>query len=211
MTSERGGVRSLLDSAFGYQLFQRIITKKSIVVSVIESSFGKDLGGLRVLDIGCGPASLLSAQRDWLDPKLYFGIDPSEEYVLRARKAFPKATFHIGTVGEIGEKRNDFDLVYLGGVLHHVDDAEAAQILNYSKARARSGGKIISIDPTIIPGQNPISRFLVRNDRGRYVRSIEGMTRLFDEGDPFVAFSVKHHRGYLRVPYDHVVCIGEVL
>jgi hypothetical protein len=43
------------------------------------------------------------------------------------------------------------------------------------------GGRVISVDPTLHPGQNRISRWMSENDRGEHVRTPEGFVALARE------------------------------
>ena len=66
----------------------------------------------------------------------------------------------------------------------------------------KPGGAFLSIDPCLAPDQSPIARFLVSNDRGRYVRSEQGYRALFD------GFRIDYVRvvsDMLRVPYTQVI------
>jgi SAM-dependent methyltransferase len=127
--------------------------------------------GDRVLDVGCGPAYYF----DRLPEVEYVGFDTSAPYVAYARK-------HFGDRGEFRceiltaahlEELGQFDAVLLFGLLHHLDEAQCATLLDLSARALASGGRVISCDPVLHAGQNRVSRWMSENDRGEHVRRPE--------------------------------------
>ena len=103
----------------------------------------KSAGGLRVLEIGCGPgidgAQFAKAGAN------YTGLDLTEAAIKLARKRF--ALFGLGGEFWVGDAENldfpdeSFDLVYAHGVLHHTPDTARAAREIYRVLR--SGGRAI--------------------------------------------------------------------
>src|SRR5262249_9072052 len=62
------------------------------------------------------------------------------------------------------------DLVVATGVLHHLDDSTATQLFRLAFAILKSGGRLVTFDPCLADGQSPVARFLVKIDRGDYIR-----------------------------------------
>ncbi|MNV24770.1 hypothetical protein D3C71_1158440 [compost metagenome] len=56
------------------------------------------------------------------------------------------------------------------GLLHHLDDPVALEVLRLAHQALKPGGRLLTVDPCLDPSQNAIARFLVRNDRGQNVR-----------------------------------------
>lgn len=132
--------------------------------------------GERVLDIGCGPAYYL----DRLPPVEYYGFDTSPAYIAYARKRFgDRGVFRCEVLTEEHlSSLPRFDAVLLFGLLHHLSDEESATLLNLAGRALAPGGRVISVDPCLHPGQGRISRWMSENDRGRYVRTPEAFEQL---------------------------------
>jgi SAM-dependent methyltransferase len=132
--------------------------------------------GERVLDVGCGPAYYL----DRLPAVEYHGFDTSPEYIAYARRRFgDRGTFHceVLTADHLAGLPR-FDAVLLFGLLHHLDDAECATLLDLAARSLTAGGRVISVDPCLHPGQGRVSRWMSENDRGEHVRTPEGFDAL---------------------------------
>ena len=206
------GLKRLLQVPDFYLWFQNAIYRRPIVPDLLDeiaTTLGKNPS---VLDIGCGPGSFLRLQGDNQDHQRYLGIDPSEDYIRKARRDFPNATFYCGTVSQIPENRRKFDLVLLSGVLHHVSDAGVAEIISFASSRLNPSGKIVTVDPVIFPGQNWLARSLALLDRGKHVRSPDELVLLWKEQAPAMEVVTRIKSGYLRlVSYNHVVCVAQNL
>ncbi|CAB4830035.1 unannotated protein [freshwater metagenome] len=153
--------------------------------------------GCKILDIGCGPASILKHLND----VQYFGIDLSETYIETAQKTFGnKGMFYCASVDNFPTlSSTKFDRILLLGVLHHLTDAQISNMLPSIIKLLAPGGKIISHDPVFIKRQNPIARLLLMMDRGKNVRYEDGYRNLLQ---PFVEISNAFVRlDLLRFPY----------
>lgn len=200
------GVRKILEFPWIYSLFQKALQRKSIWADLLGLQPGKKQDFMRVLDIGCGPGTFLSLMEDKIAPANFVGIDPSPDYISRARELFPRASFLCGTVATVSLPRTVFDLIVVSGVLHHVDDDEAKEIMSFALAHKSDEGTIISVDPVLFPGQNLLARWVAQADRGQNVRSAESLEQLWLEAIPTSKVEISIKSGYLRVPYNHVVC-----
>jgi SAM-dependent methyltransferase len=130
-------------------------------------------GRASVLDIGCG-----TGQYSALTSGEYVGIDLNAEYVAYARKRCqrPGTTFRCGDVSELARDGASFDIVLMVDFLHHVSDQEAQGLLETVGRLARRS--IVSFEP--VPDQtNPLGSWIVRHDRGHYVRRLERLRELF--------------------------------
>lgn len=132
--------------------------------------------GERVLDVGCGPAYYF----DRLPEVDYVGFDTSEAYVAYARQRYgEKGDFRCETLTteHLGQLRQ-FDAILLFGLLHHLDDAQCATLLDLSARLLTPGGRVVSCDTALHEGQGRISRWMSQNDRGEYVRRPESYVRM---------------------------------
>jgi len=153
---------------------------------------------MKVLDIGCGPADILA----YLPGVDYWGFDISPSYIARARSRFGSdGHFESRMVGESDlAVLPAFDVVLAIGVLHHLDDAVAGQVMQLAHRALVAGGRLLTIDPCLDPSQNPVARFLIRRDRGQNVRDRAGYAALAHSAfrDPRV--EVRHTTW---IPYTH--------
>ena len=91
--------------------------------------------GGKVLDVGCGNGSLLSAIRHKYGVEAY-GIDISPNMIEECRKKYNGIRFEVSTGEEIGFADKTFDAVTICCVLHHLHDpqnffSEAHRVLKH--------------------------------------------------------------------------------
>jgi len=158
--------------------------------------------GEKVLDIGCGPGDILEYLRD----VNYTGFDLSPEYIAAAEKRYgQQGRFWCSDVGlaAIEQERGTFDVVLATGVLHHLDDERAAKLFALAKLALRPGGRLVTYDGCFVPEQSRLARWMLRQDRGKFVRSREQYLRLAAVCFPKVEARVRHDM--LRIPYTHLI------
>lgn len=191
------GVRSLLSHPIVYRTFQRLMGPPTARRHLV-ASFIRPADGMKVLDIGCGPADIL----DDLPAVEYHGFDISPAYIASAGERY-------GARGRFTCKildRDDlhglpkFDVALALGLLHHLDDGEALEVMRLAAAALQPGGRLVTIDPVLEPGQHPLARFLVRRDRGQNVRERAGYEGLARQVFGPVRAEVRHQAW---VPYTH--------
>lgn len=196
----------ILAIPFAYNLVQWIFSSEKGMKKLLNYIDPKE--GDTILDIGCGPANILEHFPD----VTYFGFDMNEEYLEFAKKKYEKrnATFQCEVVSAMNlseELKGRCDIVIATGVLHHLTDEEAADFFTLVNLALKKGGRIITIDPCLLPKQNPIAKFFVSNDRGRFVRSHQDYLTLFNT---HLDGSIEDHIDNLnRLPYTHLIVTGE--
>jgi SAM-dependent methyltransferase len=193
------GVRDLLAHPAIYSLFQRIIGGRRGRAWFVDE-FIRPYVGMTVLDIGCGPADILA----YLPDVDYWGFDVSEAYIERARALFGnqgKFQCREPMVTDINSMP-EFDVVFALGLIHHLDDEAAMRTIRLAYRALKPGGRLLTSDPCIDPGQNIIARLLISNDRGRYVRTKAGYTSLVSSVFKSPRIVVRHRRW---IPYTHCV------
>ena len=86
--------------------------------------------GDRILDLGCGPASLWRALRLKLpSPGLLVGVDLSSRMIEEAKILFPHGDFRVGSMFEIPAESGSFDIVIVSSAFHHLPDERLHQAL----------------------------------------------------------------------------------
>lgn len=195
------GVRVILSHPFIYSSLQSFMgahkARQSFVVN-----FVRPFSGMKVLDMGCGPADILA----YLPDVEYWGFDISENYISQARKRFGKrGEFHPKQLQMTDlERLPSFDMVLAIGLLHHLDDAVATDVMRLAYRALKPGGRLLTIDPCFDPGQNQIARFLIGKDRGQNVRTREGYASIASQIFEALRIEVQHKAW---IPYTH--CLME--
>ncbi len=154
--------------------------------------------GAAVLDVGCGPASLLP----YLPNIDYTGVDLNPASIAFANKNYAeRGRFLVGDAADLVPDRR-YDIVIVAAILHHLDDAGAKRLFGNLVGALKPGGRIVTIDNIWLPRQNPIAKLINALDSGKNVRTLAGYQKLA-EGLP-LRVEHKLYRDLLRIPYDHV-------
>lgn len=196
------GLRAILSSPTVYSLFQYLMGAHRAWILFVKNDV-RPKPGDNILDIGCGPADILS----YLPDVNYWGFDISKVYIDKARAKYGShGNFHCGILTLAGlDSLPKFDIVVASGVLHHLDDDVAKEFLALAHAALRPGGRLVTVDPCFAPGQNFIARFLISQDRGQCVRDRAGYDGLAEN-----IFETRHvevrHKAW--IPYTHCYIEG---
>jgi cyclopropane fatty-acyl-phospholipid synthase-like methyltransferase len=161
--------------------------------------------GDRVLDIGCGTGAMLECLPQSVPPVRYVGLDMSPDYLVAARRHYgSRGEFHCleltpATVADFGQ----FDQVLAMGLIHHLDDAAATNLFHLARQALRPGGRLITLDGVFTENQSWLVRFLLKSDRGEYVRTepaYRGLASgIFGQVQTFVAHDL------FRIPYTTLI------
>jgi ubiquinone/menaquinone biosynthesis C-methylase UbiE len=206
-----GGLKRLLTISWFYDFFQERLLGGSKSREWLATNAWKARSGEVVVDIGCGSGTTLAH----LPPDIeYLGIDVSDNYIRSARKKFPgRGTFFLGTVHDLidqdGSHSASADLVLCNGLLHHLTDGEALEVLELAKRIMKPGGRLVCLEAVFLARQTGLSRWIVDRDRGRHVRLEQEWKDLI--GQAFESYSTRILTGLLRIPYTHIVieCFNE--
>ena len=160
----------------------------------------------RVLDIGCGPGYVL----DYLPEVDFVGFDTSQRYIEHAankygnRGSFYCDMFSEKRAGELGK----FDVILLFGLLHHVDDVVAENLLGLLAECSMPEVRLVTIDPCFVPDQNFLQRAVARADRGKFVRTEAAYDLL--GSTHFRSVEAKVFHNVCRIPStERVACLTE--
>jgi SAM-dependent methyltransferase len=177
-----------------YRLFWKVIGGPGYIKRCIEE-YVRPQPGCRILDIGCGPGTVVP----YFPDTEYVGFDSSLQYIEAARRQFPRLTFVCARVNEYqaAPQRSYFDVAL--GIVHHLHDVEARRLFQMVHDALHPGGK----DGVFAPHQPAAARYLVSRDRGQFVRSEEGYVQIASRVFPTVRARVRHD--LLRIPYTHII------
>lgn len=190
-------IRFILRNPLIYKFFSSLVGQGPARQIYVDDFF-KVQSGTRMLDIGCGPADILHYLPTGID---YTGLDMSQLYIDDARKEFGnRGTFICDSLNaEVVENLEPFDLVVAIGVVHHLNDIEAASLFEIGREALKPGGRLVTVDPVFFNAQSRFEHLLVSKDRGQYVRYPEQYLSLAGAG--FTKISDTIRSNLLRMPW----------
>ena len=202
MAQITNGFRALLSAPRLYSGFQALMGARRFRTRFV-SEFVRPSAGMNILDIGCGPADIL-AHLAGVD---YWGFDISRTYIARAQARFgDRGSFRCKVLAlEDLQTLPSFDVVLAIGVLHHLEDEQALELLATAKHALKVGGRLLTVDPCFVAGQNPVARFIIEHDRGQNVRGKVGYEALMGRVFESARAEVRHQAW---VPYTHCYMEG---
>jgi SAM-dependent methyltransferase len=171
-------VRALADRVLGvpllFKLFLRVFGAQSLLGDIIGREAVSRRPG-RVIDVGCG----FGAFAPLFDGCQYLGVDLSHAYVQAADRSNGQA-YAVMDAAFVGLQSTSFDLAMAVGLIHHLDDSTAVQVLREIRRVLRADGQVLLIDgiwPT--SSANVVGHFLRMLDRGAFVRTFDELKALY--------------------------------
>ena len=154
----------------------------------------------RLFEAGCGTGSLLQEMPPIAS---YSGYDISEDYVTAAQRRFPQHQFVVSTAEELLRAPPvAADVVFCVGLLHHLDDSQVGAVLELAARKLESGGRMVALEPCFLRHQTRVSRWLISQDRGKFVREVHQYRALFEKHFGVVRDDVV--TGLNNIPYVHL-------
>ena len=168
---------------------------------IVIRDYVKPRSGLRVLDIGCGPAYTVA----YFPRPEYYGFDVSSRYIAFANRRhqsygrFFAQVFDEAALAWVPR----VDVVLMLGLLHHLDDQSTCGLLDLARRAMTHDGRLFTVDGCFAPGQSRVARYLLERDRGKFVRDQEGYIRLATEIFQHVSAAVR--TDLFHVPYSALI------
>lgn len=115
---------------------------------------------IKVLDIGCGDGATALFMQQYFSNWEINGIDVSEKSIRVAEERnLPNATFCLYNGTTILSPDQSFDIVFIAGVLHHVDFGLHQTMIKEIFRLLKVGGRLYLFEHNPL---NPITRYLVK-------------------------------------------------
>jgi SAM-dependent methyltransferase len=159
------------------------------------------LAARRVLDLGCGTGALAGL----FAPDRYQGVDPNPRYIARGRSARPGYRFAVMDGRRLELEASSFDAVVIGGVVHHLPDADALEILREARRVLVPAGRLVMWeDVPTVSRWNLIGGLVHHLDEGDHIRPTEAYLRLVES-----VFGRARHYAMSSGVCDYVVLVAE--
>jgi 2-polyprenyl-3-methyl-5-hydroxy-6-metoxy-1,4-benzoquinol methylase len=130
----------------------------------------------------------------------YIGFDVDQRVIHAAIKKYGhRGRFLCKDLDEVeSDLSGAYDIILATGVVHHLDDDQAARMLNLARKCLKSGARLVTLDGCYVEGQSYLSRLMLSLDRGKYVRNKEQYLRL--AGNVFEHVEATVYDDLLRIP-----------
>lgn len=191
---------AILKNPIIYWTYQKIVGGDNARKRFIEAVV-KPHKTMKLLDIGCGPGNIL----DFMPPLDYYGFDNNPAYIEAAKNTYKnRGTFICSDIWDFNDLgTGNFDTVLAVGVIHHLDDATAQQLFKTAYAALKTGGKLITFDGCYTKKQNPIAYWMLRLDRGKFVRRQEAYEALANTSFKHIKSTL--NTTYFSIPYTSLI------
>ncbi|MBI2627859.1 MAG: class I SAM-dependent methyltransferase [Candidatus Niyogibacteria bacterium] len=143
--------------------------EKQVILNELPDRISK-----KVLDLGCGTGAF----SPFFGPD-YIGMDISEKYIEYARHKYSDRTFLAGDAQTLDFPASFFDIIFVNGVLHHLDDDTVLKITREINRVLRPEGRALIMENIL--NETLLSKLIAMLDLGKYIRPSGGYRRLLAE------------------------------
>jgi SAM-dependent methyltransferase len=206
-------LKKLLEIPLVYNCFQHSTGYYKFMIQKVSESI-QAINPTSIVDLGCGPGMLLQKR---IVNNNYLGIDISPKYTtqaeMNARNLSIRSLFETKEVEKVDyDKYSDFlggGPIFLAlGLFHHLSNENLKLLLKQIK-KTQSNAQILSIDPVFIDDQDFVSKYIVSQDRGKFVRHKNDLIEILLE-DSFRPKKLEVGKGFTRLPSDLMCALWEL-
>jgi len=148
-------------------------------IEVLQKHIGV-VEGRRILEVGCGDGIFMGYMKERFRKSEFYGADLSEGQIKKANLRIAKAGFVVSSAEHLSFMSDIFDVVVFNGVLHHVENVNAA--IDEAVRVCKGSGIIMVIEPNTL---NPLIFLLClfkKHERGQFKLWMNGVrSRLKDQ------------------------------
>lgn len=169
-------VKPVLEIPIVYRFYQHLIGDSNFRKHYVEK-YVKAKQNDRILDIGCGPANII----DFLPFNIeYLGFDKSKDYINFAKKKYNSNNYKfISTpISDINITEKNFDIVMGNAVLMNLSDKDADLFFKIAHDGLKDSGRLVIYDGYYDDNLSLIKKFLITNERGKFLRTKEKYYKL---------------------------------
>jgi ubiquinone/menaquinone biosynthesis C-methylase UbiE len=203
ISNEKKGLHRILEFTFIYNLVQNVLGSTN-AHDVFINEYIKPVENNKILDFGSGTGTLFEDLKN-INGITYIGIEPNSEYVKKCSQLyedFKNARFYNGSTEILESIVENFDIIIVSAVLHHLQSNHWKEILEKLYSKLNDGGKIVILDIVFHRNQHPIAKLLVGLDRGISVLDIDEYLTLL-KGNYRLDFDLR--TDLMRVPYSQII------
>ena len=191
----------VFDNAKLYETFQFAVGRRG-TQEIIRNEILKPDQIVNVLDFGCG----IGYHSELFKSAHYLGIEPLDACITVANRKYASSRVEFQLGDHLSLKalpESSFDLVIAVGVLHHIDDKIFSEFVQEAFRILKPGARLTTFDPVFHSKQSKISEWVVKQDRGGWVRTEGGYLEIIAKTFP-EDIETKIYSNLLRIPYDHI-------
>lgn len=191
----------VFDNAKLYEIFQFAVGRRG-TQEIIRNEILKPDQIVNVLDFGCG----IGYHSELFKSAHYMGIEPLDACITVANRKYASSRVEFELGDQLSLKalpESSFDLVIAIGVLHHIDDKIFREFVQEAFRILKPGARLTTFDPVFHSKQSKISEWVVKQDRGGWVRTEGGYLEIIAKTFP-EDIETKIYSNLLRIPYDHI-------
>ena len=199
-----GKLHRILTKPWAYRLLQNLVGAQKFQQRFVRD-YLKPFSGCRILDMGCGPADVLTHLPGAIGE--YVGFDMNSEYIESAKSRWNARTecrfISHPIEAPSALQSGHFDFVMANFLVHHLTDHSALRLFDQAFDALRPHGVLITVDPVYSRNQHRFAKWLISKDRGRAVRTAEGYKEL--AAHRFTEIEGAELHDMLSVPYTHFI------
>jgi 2-polyprenyl-3-methyl-5-hydroxy-6-metoxy-1,4-benzoquinol methylase len=196
-------IKNILNQPLVFNAFKYLVSRNNLSEQLVEE-YIRPFPNAEILDIGCGTGIIRHYLPEYIH---YTGIDINESYIKAAQNKFNDSSrFCYGDITALSGMNlpeNNYDIILALGLIHHLDDNQAQKVFLDSIKLLKTGGVLITFDGVYEQHQSLIAKYILSQDRGKYVRTLEGYLSLIRPGSALVESFVRDD--LLRIPYSHCI------
>jgi SAM-dependent methyltransferase len=164
---------SILERTVVYRMWQAPFAEQKFAPVIANNDLRRVR---RVLDVACGPGT----NTHHFAHTGYLGVDLNQRYIRDARRRHGRDFVAANVLDRDAVSSDQFDFVLVNSFLHHLDSAEAVNILSRLRELLTDDGHIHILE-LVLPHDRSLARLLARWDRGKFARPLPQWRAIFSD------------------------------